>query len=66
MFIGGDDDNAKSVPAGLVDKLGFETVDVSELALARPLEPYAALWIHVALRRGFGPTFGFGLLRRQP
>ncbi|WP_264018259.1 NADPH-dependent F420 reductase [Mycobacterium noviomagense] len=66
MFICGDDDDAKSVTAGLVDELGFETVDIGELALARLLEPYALLWIHLALRRGFGPTFGFGLLRGQP
>ena len=63
MFICGDDDPAKSVTAGLVGELGFETVDAGELSLARLLEPYALLWIHLALRRGFGTGFGFGLLR---
>jgi 8-hydroxy-5-deazaflavin:NADPH oxidoreductase len=65
MFICGDDDEAKSVTAGLVGELGFETVDAGDLTLARLLEPYALLWIHLALRRGFGTNFAFGLLRGQ-
>jgi predicted dinucleotide-binding enzyme len=65
MFICGDDDAAKSVTAALVAELGFETVDVGDLTLARLLEPYGLLWIHLALRRGFGTNFGFGLLRGE-
>jgi predicted dinucleotide-binding enzyme len=65
MFVCGDDDEAKSVTAGLVGELGFETVDVGDLTPARLLEPYALLWIHLALRRGLGTSFGFGLLRGQ-
>jgi hypothetical protein len=63
MFICGDDDQAKSVTTRLVSELGFETVDAGDLASARLLEPYALLWIHLALRRGLGTDFGFGLLR---
>lgn len=63
MFVCGDDDGAKAVTARLVAELGFETVDVGDLTLARLLEPYALLWIHLALRRGLGTNFGFGLLR---
>jgi predicted dinucleotide-binding enzyme len=63
MFVCGDDDAAKSVTAGLVSELGFEAVDAGDLTLARLLEPYAQLWIHLALRRGLGTDFGFGLLR---
>jgi 8-hydroxy-5-deazaflavin:NADPH oxidoreductase len=63
MFVCGDDDQAKSVTAGLVGELGFETADAGDLTLARLLEPYALLWIHLALRRGLGTGFGFGLLR---
>ncbi|WP_254848465.1 NADPH-dependent F420 reductase [Mycobacterium sp. IS-2888] len=63
MFVCGDDDEARSVTAGLVAELGFETIDVGDLTLARLLEPYGLLWIHLALRRGFGTNFGFGLLR---
>lgn len=63
MFVCGDDDDAKSVTGGLVGELGLENVDIGDLTLARLLEPYALLWIHLALRRGFGTNFGFGLLR---
>ena len=65
MFVCGDDDAAKSVTAGLVSELGFETVDVGDLTAARLLEPYGLLWIHLALRRGLGTNFAFGLLRGQ-
>lgn len=63
MFVCGNDDDAKAVTTGLVSELGFEAVDIGDLTLARLLEPYALLWIHLALRRGFGTNFGFGLLR---
>jgi 8-hydroxy-5-deazaflavin:NADPH oxidoreductase len=63
MFICGDDDDAKRVTGDLVTELGFETVDAGDLTLARLLEPYALIWIHLALRRGFGTNWAFGLLR---
>lgn len=63
MFVCGDDDAAKQVTAELVTQLGFETVDAGDLTLARLLEPYALVWIHLALRRGFGTNWAFGLLR---
>jgi predicted dinucleotide-binding enzyme len=63
MFICGDDDEAKRVTADLVTDLGFETVDAGDLTLARLLEPYALIWIHLALRRGVGTNWAFGLLR---
>jgi hypothetical protein len=63
MFVCGDDEAAKQVTAGLVSELGFETVDAGDLTLARLLEPYALIWIHLALRRGFGTNYAFGLLR---
>jgi predicted dinucleotide-binding enzyme len=65
MFVCGDDDAAKDVTSTLVSELGFEVADAGELALARLLEPYALIWIHLALRRGFGTDFAFGLLRGQ-
>jgi predicted dinucleotide-binding enzyme len=63
MFICGDDVDAKQVTAELVFQLGFETIDAGDLTLARLIEPYALIWIHLALRRGFGTNFAFGLLR---
>ena len=58
----------KLLPAhlsGLVRELGFDAVDAGDLAVARLLEPYALLWIHLALRRRFGTEWAFGLLRGQ-
>lgn len=63
MFICGDDDAAKATTSSLVGELGFETADAGDLALARLLEPFALIWIHMALRRGFGAHWGLGLLR---
>jgi predicted dinucleotide-binding enzyme len=63
MFICGNDDDAKATTASLVGELGFEPVDAGDLTLARLLEPFALIWIHMALRRGFGTHWGFGLLR---
>jgi hypothetical protein len=33
--------------------------------IARLLEPYGMLWIHLALARGMGPDFAFVLHRRE-
>ena len=66
MFVCGDDAAAKDTTIGLVSELGFEAVDAGGLTLSRLLEPIALLWIHLALRRGFGTNWGFGLLRGQP
>ncbi len=63
MLICGDDDDAKQVTSNLVSALGFEVVDAGDLTVARLLEPYAAIWIHLAYSRGLGTGFAFGLLR---
>jgi predicted dinucleotide-binding enzyme len=63
MFVCGDDESAKQTTTALVSELGFEVIDAGDLALARLLEPYALIWIHLALRRGLGTGFAFGLLR---
>jgi predicted dinucleotide-binding enzyme len=63
MFVCGDDDAAKATTASLVGELGFETADAGDLTLARLLEPFALVWIHMALRRGFGTQWGLGVLR---
>lgn len=64
MFVCGDDSRGKEVVLGLVAALGFEAIDAGELAIARLVEPYAMLWIHLMARRKFGRSFAFGLLRR--
>jgi 8-hydroxy-5-deazaflavin:NADPH oxidoreductase len=64
MFVAGDDEKGKEVVLGLVAALGFEAIDAGELKVARLLEPYAMLWIHLMARRKMGRRLAFGLLRR--
>jgi 8-hydroxy-5-deazaflavin:NADPH oxidoreductase len=63
MFVAGDEAQGKDVVLGLVAALGFEAVDAGALTVARLLEPYAALWIHLMARRKMGRRFAFGLLK---
>jgi predicted dinucleotide-binding enzyme len=65
MFVCGDDVTSKETTSALVAELGFEVVDAGELSAARLLEPYGLLWIHLALRRGFGTSFAFGIMKGQ-
>jgi len=64
MFYCGDDAAAKRTVKPLVDELGFESVDAGPLSQARLLEPFALLWISLALVHGQGREIGFKLLRR--
>lgn len=64
MCLCGDDEAARALAAGLAADLGFEPLDAGPLANARLLEPAALLWIDLALRRGQGRGFAFGVLRR--
>jgi 8-hydroxy-5-deazaflavin:NADPH oxidoreductase len=61
MFVCGDGCRKNSV-LGLVQELGFEAIDAGGSKIARLIEPYAMLWIHLALAQGLGRTFGFSLL----
>lgn len=64
MFICGDDEDAKKTVTRLADELGFEPIDNGPLKQARYLEAMAAVWIAQAYRQGWGPDFGFAVLRR--
>jgi 8-hydroxy-5-deazaflavin:NADPH oxidoreductase len=64
MFVAGDEPEGKKIVLGLVAALGFEAIDAGELAVARLLEPYAMLWIHLMAKRKMGRSFAFALLRR--
>lgn len=64
MFYCGDDAAAKKTVKPLVEELGFEAVDAGPLSQARLLEPFAHLWISLALVHGQGREIGFKLLRR--
>jgi predicted dinucleotide-binding enzyme len=64
MLFCGDDPEAKRVAAGLAEDAGFEPVDAGPLTQARLLEPFALLWITMALKHGHGRDMAFRLLRR--
>jgi len=61
MFVCGDG-NRKKVVLDLVRELGFEVIDAGGSKIARLVEPYAMLWIHLALVQGLGRDFGFAIL----
>jgi hypothetical protein len=65
MPVAGDDADARTRVVALATLLGFDAVDVGPLSAARYLEPFAMTWIHMAIKRGMGRDFAFGLLRRQ-
>ena len=63
MFVAGEGAGKPTVMR-LVQELGFEAIDVGGITYARLLEPLAMLWIHLALVKGLGRDFAFGLLRK--
>ena len=65
MLYCGDDVQAKKVAAQLAADLGFEPYDVGPLAEARLLEPFALVWIHLAVRQGMGTGFASWTPRLQ-
>lgn len=64
MFVAGDDAMRKPVVMGLVTDLGFHAVDAGGLRVARLLEPFGMLWIHMALDRKAGRDNAFAYLAR--
>jgi predicted dinucleotide-binding enzyme len=64
MLYCGDDSAAKKTAAQLASDLGFDPYDVGPLQEARLLEPFALIWIHLALLQKLGPNFAFRLMKR--
>ena len=64
MLICGDDPGAKSIVSKLAEEIGFEAIDAGPLSNARLLEPFALLWIYLAVKQGLGRNIAFKLLRR--
>ncbi|HTN75158.1 MAG TPA: NADPH-dependent F420 reductase [Pirellulaceae bacterium] len=64
LFVCGDDADAKQTVQQLASDLGFEAVDAGPLLNARYLEPLAMLYIHLAVREGWGSNTAFKILKR--
>lgn len=64
MFYCGDDAEAKAVVKGLIGEIGFVPLDAGPLTQSRLLEPFALLWISLALKGGYGLEIGFEFLKR--
>ena len=65
MFVAGADDGARAAVSALVSDLGFAAIDAGPLRIARLLEGYAMLWIHMAVNQGRSPTSAFALMHRK-
>jgi predicted dinucleotide-binding enzyme len=64
MFYCGDDTTAKETVKSLAGELGFDPVDAGPLKIARYLEPFAMLYIQLAVKEGWGSHCAFKLLHR--
>lgn len=65
LFYCGDDAPAKAQVAQLATELGFDARDAGPLTQARLLEPFALLWISLAMVHGYGREIGFQFLKRE-
>lgn len=65
MFYCGDCADAKAVVAGLIEDIGMEPVDSGPLVHARYLEPMAMLYIHLAVKQGWGGHCALKMLKRD-
>ena len=64
MMVCGDDADAKAQVMMLTDELGFDSIDAGPLSKSKYLEAMAFVWISQAYSEGWGPDFGFAVLRR--
>lgn len=64
LFYCGDDPKAKEVVRQLASDLDFDPVDAGPLSIARYLEPLAMLYIHLAIKQGWGSQSAFRIMRR--
>ena len=64
MPICGDDMDAKKAVTELTKSLGFDVVDLGPLNASRLLEPYALVWIRLAMVQGLERNIAFKLVKR--
>jgi 8-hydroxy-5-deazaflavin:NADPH oxidoreductase len=58
------DAQATTVVASLADDLGFDVADLGGREAIGLVEAHARLWIHLAIRRGWGRDFAWSVVRR--
>lgn len=59
LFYCGDDADAKATVHKLASDIGFDARDAGPLTQARVLEPFALLWISLAIKQNYGFHFAF-------
>lgn len=64
MLACGDDAQAVALAVDLARQLGFDAHPFGNLSNARYLEPYAMVWIRLAMVHGHGRDFALGVWRR--
>jgi predicted dinucleotide-binding enzyme len=64
MLIAGDDSFAKQTITQLCQDLGWETIDIGNLAMSLHLEHLTLLWIKMARVQGWGAGFVWAMLRK--
>ncbi|MGE0757063.1 MAG: NADPH-dependent F420 reductase [Pirellulaceae bacterium] len=64
MFYCGDDKEAKATVRDLAAALDLDPVDAGPLTIARYLEPFAMLYIQLAVKEGWGSHCAFRIMRR--
>lgn len=64
QFYCGDDAQAKQIVSGLIRELKMDPVDAGPLKNARYLEATAMLYIHLAVREGWGGNCALKMMRR--
>ena len=65
MFFAGPDGPHKQTVERLVADLGFETLYVGDITLARILEPLGMVWITTAMEMGMGRNWALSVVRRE-
>lgn len=64
MVVCGDDE-AKDKALSLVSDLGFDVFDLSGLDQCHLVEALAAVWVRLALQRGYGRNIAIKILRKE-
>jgi len=64
MFYCGDHEAANDIVKHLAEDLGLEPIYAGPLKNARFLEPFAMLYIHLAVRGGWGSNCAFKIMKR--